>query len=314
MGQMPRGEPRTVPNPVGDLYDAMVRQERLKRQRTEAPATPATPSATDYFSPFNDHRLDFLHQATRRDPAVTVSGREIDARCVVLRPGSPAVSPAELAERRRTIERAFFMADHPLAGAAYGLAALINASPATRERALMAGGLADTAMLGAAPYGAPIRGRAPPPRGQVAPPTLARPNIRYRELSPDGRATGVSGTITAPLPTSGTRARRNPPGWQGDGDVFNEARGHLLGRQFGGSGRDMRNVVTLSQNRTNNPEMSNFENAVARRARAGEVIEYSSTPLYRDGALPPSAVLLTATGSRGLPAARIINNPAGNRR
>jgi hypothetical protein len=32
---MPRGEPRSVPDPAGEQYDAMIRQERQKRQRAE---------------------------------------------------------------------------------------------------------------------------------------------------------------------------------------------------------------------------------------------------------------------------------------
>lgn len=54
-----------------------------------------------------------------------------------------------------------------------------------------------------------------------------------------------------------------------------------------------------------------FENDLARRVRAGEVIDYSVTPLYGDGALPPAAVLLTASGTRAQPVARVIQNPAG---
>lgn len=38
MAQMPRGEPRSVPDPAGELYNEMIRQERLKRERAEAAA------------------------------------------------------------------------------------------------------------------------------------------------------------------------------------------------------------------------------------------------------------------------------------
>lgn len=56
--------------------------------------------------------------------------------------------------------------------------------------------------------------------------------------------------------------------------------------------------------------MRDFENGVARRVKAGEVVEYSATPLYSPGVLPPSSVLVTALGSRGAPSARLIHNPA----
>lgn len=76
----------------------------------------------------------------------------------------------------------------------------------------------------------------------------------------------------------------------------------------------MRNIVTQTQNGSNTPQMRGFENAVAGRVRAGEVVEYFSKPVYGQKALPPSAILLTAYGSRGAPAARLIPNPAGRRR
>jgi hypothetical protein len=38
MARMPRGEPRSVPDPDGERYDEMIRQERLKKERAEAAA------------------------------------------------------------------------------------------------------------------------------------------------------------------------------------------------------------------------------------------------------------------------------------
>lgn len=321
MGQMPRGEPRSVPDPAGEQYDEMIRQERLKGQHAEAAAArPPLSLGAAPFSPF-EHRLDFRHQAPRLNPAVAIGGqryREIDnGRANVLVPiDDPRVSPAELAERRRAIERAFFMAANPLGGAAYGLATLANLSPQARDGALIAGGLADAAMLGVAPRGAPVRGAPVSPRVEPGPPTWQRPNARYSEPNAKGQATGITATLTAPKLGSGTRANRRltPPGWQGNGKVHNEARAHLHGRELGGSGSDKRNIVTMTHNGANTPQMSGFEREVARRVRAGEVVEYSATPLYNEGVLPPSAILVTAHGSRGAPTARIIHNPAGRRR
>ena len=48
MAQMPRGEPRSVPDPAGDQYDEMIRRERLKRQRTEAAATKPSASSVGH--------------------------------------------------------------------------------------------------------------------------------------------------------------------------------------------------------------------------------------------------------------------------
>jgi hypothetical protein len=76
----------------------------------------------------------------------------------------------------------------------------------------------------------------------------------------------------------------------------------------------MRNFVTQTQQGSNTPQMRDFEGGVARRVRAGEVVEYSAAPLYAPGVLPPSAILLTAHGSRGAPSAQLIPNPAGRRK
>lgn len=180
----------------------------------------------------------------------------------------------------------------------------------------MAGGFVDTAMLGAAPFGAQRTRQITPPRSAPDPETFQRPNIRYGNLNTNGQAGGVSATLTAPMIGAGTRAnwRLTPPGWQGNGPKYNEARGHLLANQLGGSGGDMRNLVTLTHNGANKPQMKSFEDKVARRVAGGEVVEYSATPMYDNGVLPPSGVLVTAYGSRATPSARFIPNPAGRSR
>lgn len=308
MAQMPRGEPRSVPDQDAKSWAAMVEREELKRKLAESAL----------FSPLGG-RLDILNQASRLDPTVTIGGqryREVDnGRANVLVPADDSrFSPAERAGQRRAIERASFIADHPFGSVAYGLATLAGASPATRDRALVGGGMADGALLGVAARGAPARGVPPPFRGAPAPAPVVRDKVRYSEVNANGQATGVNGTPTADMLGAGTKARGTPPGWQGHGRRYNEARAHLLARQLGGSGTDVRNIVTMTHKGANTPQMSSFEGAVARRVRAGEVFEYSVMPLYGPGVLPPSAVLLTAYGSRGTPAARIIQNPAGRRR
>jgi hypothetical protein len=77
----------------------------------------------------------------------------------------------------------------------------------------------------------------------------------------------------------------------------------------------MQDLVTITQHPTNSPQMRDYEQDVARRVRAGEVVEYSVVPLYNEGMLPPSTIVMTAHGSRGgAPSGRIILNPAGRRR
>ena len=119
MARMPRGEPQSVPDPVGEQYDAMIRQERLNKLGFKStPTMPRLVIDKDYFSPFADPvaRLDLK---PRNGPTVSIGRktyREIDngRANVLVEVNDTLASPAELAERRRGIERALFIADHPL--------------------------------------------------------------------------------------------------------------------------------------------------------------------------------------------------------
>jgi hypothetical protein len=292
----------------------MLQQEKLKKQRLEQLAHKPTSSAeAEYFSHFN--LPDFGRQAPRRDQTVMAGGRAFDPRCVLVQSSGVAMSPNQREQQRQSVERVSFMVDHPLAATAYGLTSLTPASPSARDRALMAGGAVDTVMMGAAPLGASPLRRVAPPRTRATGPVLDRKGFVLREPTSRG-AIGGFGRITADMLGTGTRARwsQKPPGWQGHGTQFNEARGHLVGGQLGGKAILKTNLVTLTHHGANTPQMSKFENQVARRVRAGEVIDYSATALYGNGALPPEAVLLTAIGSRGGPSAKLVFNPAGRRK
>jgi hypothetical protein len=123
-----------------------------------------------------------------------------------------------------------------------------------------------------------------------------------------GQRSGVSATVT---PAMVAAAARDELGSAADPDIRppgldrllrrNRARGHLLGRQLGGSGDVPANLVALYQTRANSPVMRDYETAVAEAVRAGEVIRYAVRPRYPsasfDGA--PSAVRITASGDRG---------------
>jgi len=322
MALMPRGEPRTVPDPDGERYDEMLRQERERRRRAKEAATkPQGLSDADLnaalFPPV-ERRFDF---DDRRQPRTGRIGnqtyKEVDnGRANVLVPIDEA-SPAQLAERQKAVERVVFMTEHPMAGAAYGLATMANASPQARDAAMVAGGLADTAMLGVAPRAAGVRGTSPGPQGKLGDPDVRRPDIRYRERNEQGQPMGADASLTARLLGTGTEAyrRRNPPGWGGHGTRNNEARAHLLANRLGGSGKDSRNIVTLTQKGANSPQMQTFEDRVARRVRAGEVVDYSVTPIYKGAPLQPHGILMTAFGSRGgVPSVAIIRNPAWYRK
>jgi len=276
------------------------------------------------FDPFASVKRRFpdLYQAPRLDPTVAIGGqtyREYDnGRAKVLVPvDASQLSPAQLEERRRAVARVQFMTGSPLGAAAFGLASLARLSPGARDAALAAGGLADLTLGTVVPRATPARNSTPPAQGQLAPSGWPRPNVNYRDLNAKEQATGVAATLTTPMLGTGARASRQltPPGWQGNGNRYNEARGHLLAKSLGGAGgRESGNFVTLTQNGANSPQMRDFERALDRRVRGGEVVDYSITPLYDDGVLPPSLIVLTAHGSRGGPSARLIRNPAGRRK
>lgn len=125
------------------------------------------------------------------------------------------------------------------------------------------------------------------------------PKVNYGELDSLGRPTGINATITSDMIGTGSSASSSikPPGFLGGAE--GHARGHLLGRQLGGSGKDPRNLVTLHQNPVNTPVMSSFERQVRKAVEAGETVNYSVTPIYKGNQLIPSGVTLNATGSGG---------------
>jgi hypothetical protein len=156
MALMPRGEPRSVPDPDGEDYDReMMRQRPLEEARSDVTLATPWPSSIPETGFSAARRFDFLNQPPRPSSTVTIGGRTYrdvdDGHANRLVPvDDPSISPAELVERRRAILRAQFMASHPLGSSAYGLAALMGASPGARDGALAAGSVADAAMTGVA--------------------------------------------------------------------------------------------------------------------------------------------------------------------
>ena len=133
--------------------------------------------------------------------------------------------------------------------------------------------------------------------------------VDYGRVDPaTGQRSGVTATVTAAMVDA---AAEDELGSAADPDIRppgfdrlparNRARGHLLGRQLGGSGDLEANVVALYQTRANSPVMRDYEGAVADAAQAGETIQYAVRPLYgsrtSDGA--PRAIRITATGDGG---------------
>jgi RHS repeat-associated protein len=84
-------------------------------------------------------------------------------------------------------------------------------------------------------------------------------------------------------------------------------RGHLIGKQLGGSGTDMRNLVPL-YNEANSPIMSSFENEVAARIKAGETIYYQSDANYTGNNPIPDSISISWT-SLTTGQSKVINIP-----
>jgi hypothetical protein len=133
--------------------------------------------------------------------------------------------------------------------------------------------------------------------------------VDYGRVDPaTGQRSGVSATIT---PAMVAAAGRDELGSAADPDIRppgfdrlpprNRARGHLLGRQLGGTGDLAANLVALYQTRANSPVMRDYETAVAEAVEAGETVRYTVRPRYpsRGAKGPPTAIRITATGSRG---------------
>jgi hypothetical protein len=153
--------------------------------------------------------------------------------------------------------------------------------PAAARAALVARGVL--------PGAARIRLPVPPPA----------PGTALGELDALGRTTGAAATITREMLNTGSAASRSirPAGFLGGG--ANHARGHLISRLLGGSGRDPRNLTTLYQNPVNTPVMRGFEQQVANAVRGGQTVRYEVVPIYRGSELIPRGVTLRATGNGG---------------
>jgi hypothetical protein len=125
------------------------------------------------------------------------------------------------------------------------------------------------------------------------------PGVVLGELDDLGRATGASATISREMLNTGTDAAQSikPPGFLGR--AAEHARGHLIAKMLGGTGRDARNLVTLYQNPVNSPIMRDFEQEVYGAVKAGQTVRYTVQPIYRGAEEVPRAVTLRATGSGG---------------
>lgn len=116
--------------------------------------------------------------------------------------------------------------------------------------------------------------------------------ITYGDYDKQNRPTTAEALIKKDMVNTGTSAKQEikPPGFISGLDPHNHSRGHLIGRQMGGSGDDPRNLVTLYQNPVNTPYMTKYENMVRKAADNGETIRYRVAPVYDGNEPMPVAV------------------------
>ncbi|MGC4810165.1 DUF6531 domain-containing protein [Micromonospora sp. DT228] len=134
--------------------------------------------------------------------------------------------------------------------------------------------------LGLAPcpvYSNVVNGRAGPAYAQVSPQTLID---------------AAAGRIGSEAPR-----RLRPAGFLGG--ASGHSRGHLIGRRFGGDGTDIRNVVTQSEALNNGP-INEVEKRIAEHVTSSQNnVVMSVTPVYENGGVVPSHVIIEAVDDFG---------------
>ncbi|MFG3002227.1 DUF6531 domain-containing protein [Streptomyces sp. NPDC048340] len=140
-------------------------------------------------------------------------------------------------------------------------------------------------------------------------------SVRYGGLDHLGRPTGVYAQISKAMLNTGTAAGKLwPPGWHGNGTLFNEGRGHLYADRLGGAGKGplgRRNLVTQTQNPTNTPQQRDLvEGVVYDAVDAGEIVQYNVTPIYGGTNRIPIQINFTAIGNKGFIHSFVLDNPA----
>jgi hypothetical protein len=134
-------------------------------------------------------------------------------------------------------------------------------------------------------------------------------SIDYGAIDELGRPTGIRAVLTNGMVGDdlGTMARRQiiPPGYTPQ--VPPLARGHLLGRQLGGSGDVYENLVTLFQNETNVPLMSGIEDSVRAAVEGGQRVTYEVTPIYEGGQVVPARLHIRAIGEPSAAGGEALN-------
>jgi RHS repeat-associated protein len=125
-------------------------------------------------------------------------------------------------------------------------------------------------------------------------------NPQYYDLDELGRPTGGMAEVTSESLGSGTDASSsiNPLGWEGGEHPYHQQRGHIIAKNHGGSGTDVRNLVTLTDG-TNHPGMTKYENRITRHVQAGNTVLVEVKPIYNGNELIPAKMSIYAIDQHG---------------
>ncbi|MFI0977156.1 DNA/RNA non-specific endonuclease [Streptomyces sp. NPDC021093] len=159
-----------------------------------------------------------------------------------------------------------------------------------------------------------------------------------RDAKNGNRATAMNACLTASSIQGGTSTTEKvrPPGYKWATRTAAHLRAfpikqninncHLLGKQLGGSGTDLRNLATCSRS-ANAPQdgsrqgagnMTTYENQIRDAVGGGEEVEYRVTPRYSGRRTVPTGFAMVANGTKpdGTPDIRInvfVSNSLKNR-
>nr|WP_281167514.1 polymorphic toxin-type HINT domain-containing protein [Actinopolyspora mortivallis] len=119
--------------------------------------------------------------------------------------------------------------------------------------------------------------------------------VQYGELDDQGRATGMTAKVTKSMINTGSRARKTPVGFVSGKSPYGHARGHLLAKVLGGSGKDLRNLTTIYHDPVNFPRMFDQERKVIRAVERGDgPVRYNVTPKYSGRNNLPDSIRMEA--------------------
>lgn len=126
--------------------------------------------------------------------------------------------------------------------------------------------------------------------------------IHYESLDQFDRPQGAWALLKKAMINLGTSANSDirPIGFVTGKAPYYHSRGHLIGRQLGGSGDEIKNLATLYQNPVNTPYMTTYENQVRAAMENNETLFYQVKLEYKDDStLMPTSLTMAGKSLTG---------------